>query len=78
MLSELVVTNPRGNERPNVNVDDSTVTVKRGHAASINGTFGDRDGEPVTLTTNVGTVTTSGATTSPGASTGLAATASCT
>ena len=37
------------------------VAVNQGETATVNGTFKDRDGDPVTLTSNVGTVTKNGA-----------------
>jgi FtsP/CotA-like multicopper oxidase with cupredoxin domain len=60
MLSEFVVTNGSGNERPDVNVGGSDVAVNQGDTATINGTFKDRDGDPVTLSANVGAVTKTG------------------
>src|SRR5262249_7149880 len=60
MLGELVVTDPNGNERPDVNVDNATVGVKQGQTASMTGTFKDPDGDPVSLSSSVGTVSKSG------------------
>jgi hypothetical protein len=60
MLSELVITDANGNERPDVNVNGTSVTVDQGQTATIKGTYDDRDGDPVTLTSSVGTVTDNG------------------
>jgi FtsP/CotA-like multicopper oxidase with cupredoxin domain len=60
MLSELVITDANGNERPDVNVNGTAVTVDQGQTATIKGTYDDRDGDPVTLTSSVGTVTDNG------------------
>jgi FtsP/CotA-like multicopper oxidase with cupredoxin domain len=61
MLSELVVVPASGNERPNVNVNRAKVSVRAGHKASLNGTFGDPDGDfPVTLKSSLGHVTKTG------------------
>jgi hypothetical protein len=62
MLSELVITAPSGNERPDVNVDNSFVVARRGRTpreslARMTGSYGDRDGNPVTLSASVGEVT---------------------
>src|SRR5205807_9048348 len=54
------VTNPNGNERPTVNVNGGGVTAAQGQTAQIQGTFNDPDGDPVTLTSSVGTVTKTG------------------
>jgi FtsP/CotA-like multicopper oxidase with cupredoxin domain len=59
MLSELVVTNPQGNERPDVNVDNSEVGVTQGGTATVTGTYKDPDGDPVTLSSSVGSVANS-------------------
>jgi hypothetical protein len=60
MLSELVITPPTGNERPDINVDNSFATVRRRRTARMTGTFGDRDGNPVTLSASKGSVTDTG------------------
>ena len=60
MLSELVVTTANGNERPDVNVVGSGTSVEQDQQATIKGTYKDRDGDPVTLTTSKGTVTDDG------------------
>jgi FtsP/CotA-like multicopper oxidase with cupredoxin domain len=60
MLSELVVTSPNGNERPDINVNNSFITVPRGQTATVNGTYGDQEGNPVTLSASEGTVTNNG------------------
>jgi len=60
MISELVVTGPGGNERPNVNVDDSELEVTQGSTATMTGTYKDPDGDPVSLSPSVGGVTDHG------------------
>ncbi len=60
MLSELVITAPNGNERPDINPDNYLLTVRRGHAAAVNGTFGDPDGNLVSLSSSLGTITQTG------------------
>jgi FtsP/CotA-like multicopper oxidase with cupredoxin domain len=60
MLSELVITAPNGNERPDVNVDNSEATVTQGQTATVTGTYKDPDGDPVTLASSVGTVSNNG------------------
>ncbi len=60
MISELVVTSPNGNERPNVNVNGTSATVTEGQTAAITGTFKDPDGNNVTLSASEGNVTTTG------------------
>ncbi len=57
MISELVVVKGDGNERPDVNVDGASVEVNQGETATVSGTFKDRENDPVTLTSSVGTVT---------------------
>jgi FtsP/CotA-like multicopper oxidase with cupredoxin domain len=56
MLSELVVTDPHGDERPDVNVDDAEPLVAPGETASVTGTYRDPDGDPVSLSASVGSV----------------------
>jgi FtsP/CotA-like multicopper oxidase with cupredoxin domain len=56
MLSELVVTSPTGKERPDINVNSGTVTVNQNQTATVNGTYFNVDGGPVTLSSSVGTV----------------------
>ncbi|HEV7769334.1 MAG TPA: multicopper oxidase domain-containing protein [Solirubrobacterales bacterium] len=61
MLSELVITAPNGNERPDVNVDNSELAVTQGGTATVTGTYEDPDGsDPVTLSSSVGTVVDNG------------------
>jgi hypothetical protein len=60
MLSELVVTNPAGNERPHIDVDDALVTVRRGHVAVVRGAFDDLENNPVSLSASVGSMTDEG------------------
>jgi len=56
MLSELVVVPPSGKERPDINVDTTQVNVTQGQKATVTGTYFDVDGEPVTLSSSVGSV----------------------
>jgi FtsP/CotA-like multicopper oxidase with cupredoxin domain len=60
MTSELIVTDADGNERPYVDADDTAVTVSEGTEATMDGTFSDPDGDAVTLSASVGTVTDNG------------------
>ena len=60
MLSELVIVPASGNERPNVNVNKANVSVKGGKTAKVKGTFGDPDGNLVTLKSSVGKVKETG------------------
>jgi FtsP/CotA-like multicopper oxidase with cupredoxin domain len=60
MLSELVITDAKGNERPDVNVDNSELAVSRGGTATVDGTYKDPDGDPVTLGASVGSVVDKG------------------
>jgi len=60
MLSELVVTDPNGDERPDVNVDDAEPLVAPGETASVTGTYKDPDGDPVSLSASVGSVVDDG------------------
>jgi|GEM_PF-2418362 len=60
MLSELVVTDPSGDERPDVNVDDAEPLVAPGGTASVTGTYRDPDGDPVSLSASVGSVVDDG------------------
>ena len=60
MISEFDVVEPDGNERPYVNADTTSVVVDEGQPAATSGTFEDPDGDAVTLTASLGTVTKSG------------------
>ncbi len=60
MLSELVVTAPDGNERPDVNVSNSQLRVTQGETATVTGTYKDPDGDPVSLSSSVGSVADNG------------------
>ncbi len=60
MLSELVITDPSGNERPDVNVDDAEPSVNPGSTATVTGTYRDPDGDPVSLSASVGSVADNG------------------
>ncbi len=60
MLSELVITDAKGNERPDVNVDNSELAVIQGGTATVTGTYKDPDGDPVTLSSSVGSVVDNG------------------
>src|SRR4051812_237318 len=56
MLSELVIVPASGNERPNINPDAATSGPKQGEEAVMSGKFGDPDGDPVTITSSIGTI----------------------
>ena len=56
MLSELVVVPHSGNERPNINPDVATSGPKQGETAVMSGKWGDPDGDPVTITSSIGTI----------------------
>jgi len=56
MISEVVVTAPNGNERPDVNVDNYELSATQGGTATVTGTYSDIDGDPVTLSSSVGSV----------------------
>ncbi len=60
MLSELVVTGPGGDERPDVNVDDAEPSVSPGAMATVSGSYQDPDGDPVTLSASLGSVVDNG------------------
>jgi FtsP/CotA-like multicopper oxidase with cupredoxin domain len=60
MLSELVVTAPDGNERPDVNVDNAEPEVTAGQTVAVTGTYKDPDGDPVALSSSIGSVTDNG------------------
>ena len=57
MLGELVVVAPNGNERPDVNADDVAAEATAGQIASMTGTSHDLDGDAVTFSASIGTVT---------------------
>jgi FtsP/CotA-like multicopper oxidase with cupredoxin domain len=60
MLGELVVVQPNGNEKPDVNADTTQVEVNEGTTATATGTYHDVDGGPVALSASFGTVTDTG------------------
>jgi len=60
MISEFVVSAPDGNERPNVNSNTTSVEVNEGQTATVHGTYHDPDGDAVTLSASLGTVTDNG------------------
>ena len=60
MLSELVITNPSGNEKPNIDVDEARVTVRRGHVAVVRGNADDIDNNPISFSASVGSMTDEG------------------
>jgi FtsP/CotA-like multicopper oxidase with cupredoxin domain len=61
MISEFVVSDPDGNERPYVNADDTLEEVDEGQTATMTGTYMDPDGDAVTLTgPSVGNFTDNG------------------
>jgi hypothetical protein len=60
MISELVVTDADGSEKPNVDVGGSWAYTPAGGIAQRRGTFSHPDGDPVTLTATIGTPTVTG------------------
>ena len=60
MISEFVVTTPDGFERPYVNANDTIIEALTGENVQMQGTYVDTDGEAVTLTASIGTVTDDG------------------
>ena len=62
MISEFVVSAADGNERPYVNVNPANtyVNANAGDVLSVPGTYFDTDGDAVTLTASIGTVTDNG------------------
>ncbi len=60
MISEFDVVAPDGNERPYVNAAATSVAVNEGDAATMSGTSHDPDGDAVTYSASVGTVTDGG------------------
>jgi len=62
MISEFVVSAADGNERPYVNVNPANtyVNANAGDMLSVPGTYFDTDGDAVTLTASIGTVTDNG------------------
>jgi hypothetical protein len=60
MISEFVVTTPDGFERPYVNANDTLIEATGGQNVSMQGTYVDTDGEAVTLSASIGTVTDNG------------------
>jgi FtsP/CotA-like multicopper oxidase with cupredoxin domain len=57
MISEFDVVAADGNEKPYATADAASVTVNEGQAAATTGTYKDPDGDPVTLSASIGTVT---------------------
>jgi FtsP/CotA-like multicopper oxidase with cupredoxin domain len=60
MISELVVTDAGGSEKPNVDVNGSWAYAPLGGTATRTGTYSHPDGDAVTLTASLGTVTDDG------------------
>jgi FtsP/CotA-like multicopper oxidase with cupredoxin domain len=60
MLGEVVVVAPNGNEKPDINADDVSVDATAGQIASMTGTSHDIDGDAVTFSASIGTVTDNG------------------
>ena len=56
MISELVVVPASGKERPDININSTQVQVKQGQTASLAGTYFDPNGDPVTLSSSVGSM----------------------
>ncbi|HKQ49233.1 MAG TPA: multicopper oxidase domain-containing protein [Phycisphaerae bacterium] len=49
MISEFVVADPDGNERPNVNALAASIEINEGQTAMMDGTYDDPDGDAITL-----------------------------
>jgi FtsP/CotA-like multicopper oxidase with cupredoxin domain len=60
MISEIDVVAPDGNEKPNVNSNAALVGVNEGQTATMGGTSHDADGDGVTFSASLGTVTPGG------------------
>jgi FtsP/CotA-like multicopper oxidase with cupredoxin domain len=60
MISELDVVNADGNEKPDVNANVTKVEVHHGDTATVHGTYHDPDGDPVTLSASIGSVSDDG------------------
>jgi hypothetical protein len=60
MISEFVVTDPDGKERPYVNATDTLIDANTGDGVAMNGTVVDTDGDAVTLTASIGSVVDNG------------------
>ena len=60
MLGELVVVQPNGNEKPDVNANDVSVSAHHGDTVTEHGTYHDPDGDPVTLSASIGSVSDDG------------------
>ncbi|MDQ4131683.1 MAG: multicopper oxidase domain-containing protein [Actinomycetota bacterium] len=61
MTSELVVVKDgTGNEKPNINADEAWARTSVGQPATMTGIHHDLDGDPVTLTANIGSVVDNG------------------
>lgn len=70
MISELVITDPNGNEKPNVSVHGSWAYAPKPGIATRTGTYFDRDLDTVTLTSHLDTGAPFGAITWTGTSSG--------
>jgi len=60
MLSELVVVPANGNEKPDINSAGSLSEFNQGETAEMSGKYKDPDGDPITLSASIGTVTDEG------------------
>ncbi len=60
LISELVVTDPDGNERPYVDMTPTLVNADEGDVAQVSGQIVDPDGDPITMSANVGQVVNNG------------------
>jgi hypothetical protein len=60
MISEFDAVDEDGNEKPTVDADDASVVVIAGANATMHGKYHDPDGDDVTLSASVGTVTDHG------------------
>ena len=56
----LTVSSPPSNTTPIVGADSNTVTVDEGQTATNSGTFSDADSDPVTISSDVGTISQTG------------------
>ena len=60
MISEFDVVAADGNERPYINADDTVVEGASSDALEVHGSYDDPDGDAVTLSASVGTITDDG------------------
>ncbi len=60
LMSEFIVVDPDGNERPNVDTPTTSVTGGVGRSVSVTGRISDPDGDAVALRSSIGIVTDNG------------------